>query len=948
MKNLFRLMLLVLLFPFSMNVAKSQQKIMQNDAYGIWKKIDQQRIANNGEWVAYSVVPNTEGDSRLHLWNAKTQQNQVFERATEFAFSADNQFLVFRIKPALDSLKAKRRKKVKEDDLPKDTLGILNLQTNELRRVASVKNYQLPQKWAGYIAYQLEPAAKKKEEVKKDSTQKEPPVEKKTKAENKENGSKLIVENLLSQQRDTFLYVTDYGAAKKGKKFIIASSGIDSARVANVEIFNGEEDVKGSRRKIIVAKKGKYKQLALDEKGEQAAFIADLDTSTARVRPFQLMAWQNKMDSAKVVASSKNNFDSLQNMNISENYRPTFSEDGLRLFFGIAAQPILNDTMLLPEEIVNVEVWHYQEPILHTQQKVLLEQEKKRSYDVCLKTADILGGGLPRINLIASPDLMNIQYQKNANIALAYTDKPYRLAATWEGIALRDVYLIDLNTSKKTLIQKALRGQTTLSPSAKYAIWYDENLKNWYSFDVTTQKTRQLTDNNSTKFYDEENDVPDAPNPYGIAFFSAADKSVVLYDKYDLWRIDLQKETKPTRLTRGRERENVHRYLSLDNEERFVEDDQKLLLSVVNQTTKAESYAELDWKSGAVKTVLPMANVALSRPIKAKNATALMFSKQNFQTFPDILWTQNTDFDRTPLVSNVNPQQSEYGWGTIELVTWTDANGSTLTGMLVKPANFDSTKTYPMIVNFYERSSDQLNNYRTIEAGRSQINYSFYANRGYLIFNPDIPYREGYPGESCLSAVVSGVTMLINKGFVDKTRIGVQGHSWGGYQSAYLITKTNIFKCAESGAPVVNMISAYNGIRWESGLLRQFQYEHQQSRIGGDLWRFPLRYIENSPIFSLDKVQTPVLILHNDKDGAVPWYQGIEFFGSLRRMNKPAWLLNYNDEPHWPVKLQNRLDFQQRMQQFFDFYLKDAPMPKWMERGVPEIEKGILQGLENR
>jgi dipeptidyl aminopeptidase/acylaminoacyl peptidase len=249
-----------------------------------------------------------------------------------------------------------------------------------------------------------------------------------------------------------------------------------------------------------------------------------------------------------------------------------------------------------------------------------------------------------------------------------------------------------------------------------------------------------------------------------------------------------------------------------------------------------------------------------------------------------------------------------------------------------------------MIVNFYERSSDGLHRYPMPAPGRSSIGYSFYTSRGYIIFNPDVPYREGYPGESAFNSVVSGTASLIDKGFVDPTRIGLQGHSWGGYQGAYIITRTNMFRCAEIGAPVVNMISAYGGIRWESGLVRQFQYEKQQSRIAGSPWEYPLRYLENSPIFTMDKVHTPVLILHNDKDGAVPWYQGIEMFTALRRLNKPAWLLNYNEEPHWPVKLQNRRDFQKRMQQFFDHYLLDAPMPSWMERGIPAIEKEVNSG----
>lgn len=244
-----------------------------------------------------------------------------------------------------------------------------------------------------------------------------------------------------------------------------------------------------------------------------------------------------------------------------------------------------------------------------------------------------------------------------------------------------------------------------------------------------------------------------------------------------------------------------------------------------------------------------------------------------------------------------------------------------------------------MIVNFYEKLSDDLYLHRSPAFARSQISATQYASRGYLVFMPDIPYRIGYPGESAYNAIVSGVTSLIQQGGVDAKRIALQGHSWGGYEAAYLITKTNMFKCAEAGAAVVNMTSAYGGIRWESGVSRHFQYEHQQSRIGGSLWEKPMLYLENSPLFYLNKVQTPVLIMHNDKDGAVPWEQGIEFFTGLRRLGKPAWLLNYNDEPHWPVKLPNRIDFQKRMQQFFDYYLLDTPQPRWMEKGIPPMEK---------
>jgi dipeptidyl aminopeptidase/acylaminoacyl peptidase len=260
--------------------------------------------------------------------------------------------------------------------------------------------------------------------------------------------------------------------------------------------------------------------------------------------------------------------------------------------------------------------------------------------------------------------------------------------------------------------------------------------------------------------------------------------------------------------------------------------------------------------------------------------------------------------------------------------------------MLVKPDNFDPNKKYPLLVNFYERSSEGVYRHRTPVPGRSSINYSHYVSKGYVIFNPDVVYRVGYPGESAYDCVMSGITSLLSEGYIDKKRIGMQGHSWGGYQAAYLVTKTDLFAAVESGAPVVNMFSAYGGIRWGSGRSRQFQYEHTQSRIGGTPWSHFQRYYENSPIFTTDKINTPLLILHNDNDGAVPWEQGIEWFTALRRLGKPAWLLNYRGEPHWPVKTANRADFQTRMAEFFDHYLMGKPMPGWMTDGVAPIYRG--------
>ncbi|MEL6989267.1 MAG: prolyl oligopeptidase family serine peptidase, partial [Bacteroidota bacterium] len=369
----------------------------------------------------------------------------------------------------------------------------------------------------------------------------------------------------------------------------------------------------------------------------------------------------------------------------------------------------------------------------------------------------------------------------------------------------------------------------------------------------------------------------------------------------------------------------------------------KLFLRAFNEEDKSSGYQWLDLESDKMTSITHDHFSFSSRVLKARDTEDILFTKENFETFPNLMHT-DLNFEKRQQISDLNPQQKEYAWGSIELMEYTLKDGKKMQAMLAKPANFDPNKKYPLIVNFYEKSSNRLHSHRAPYPHRSTINYSYYTNRGYVILNPDVAYEVGYPGESALQAVMQSTDELLKKGFINEDNMALQGHSWGGYQIAHIVTKTDRFKCAESGAPVVNMTSAYGGIRWGSGRSRMFQYEHTQSRIGGTLWNNLDLYMENSPLFNIDKINTPVLILHNDKDGAVPWYQGIEFFVAMRRLEKPAWLLNYKNDPHWPLKRQNRKDFNIRMAQFFDHYLKDGPLPMWMEKGVPAIERGIELG----
>lgn len=965
-----RLFLAGLLFC-SLSLQAQDKKPIEHEDVQRWRKIDQAKLSNDGQWAVWTQVPVTEGDAITHLWHAATGNVVVFDRAQEAVFSEDAKWLIFRIKPALDTLKNLRRTKVKNEELPGDTLGIYDLTKGRLETIARLRSVSVPEKWNGWLAYQIEAEKASKAPVAaNDTTAKALPDSlpiptapskstaksgKKPKKEDKEQGYRLIIRNLASAFQDTIGYVKEYVLAKSTPTILLHTTGQgDTMTFASnpKTAQNGLYLVDLTRFALqgLYVGKGKFKHLSMDEQGGQAAFLADFDTTSARIRPWKLGYWETKMDSAKVIADPQSKFlpSTDTPWGISEHVRPAFSEDLSKLYFGIAPNPILPDTNLLPEEIVSVEVWAWNDARLYTEAESRLESDRKKSYSVVYSPRS------KNFAVLGSPEIPDVRFtpKRNAALALGINEEAYTQYITSEGTAHKDLYAINLNNGSNKQIVKDLRCSPRLSPLAGYILWWSDPDTAWYAWGAQKGQIAQLTNAALSAFYDVENDVPDYPNEYGVGGWLEAEQSVLLYDQYDIWKIDPSGNRKPQRLTDGRPTRTTYRYIRLDPEEETILYDATILLHQFNQGTKAEGYVWLSLSSGKISPWMSGDYAFTRAPKKAKNAEILLFTQENYQTFPD-LWAvsygakvKQKNALQAPMqrISFVNPQQSEYKWGSIESVEWISLDGQMIRGMLVKPEDFDATKQYPMMVNFYEKLSDELHRHRAPDFHRSQINFTVYASRGYLVFAPDIPYKTGYPGESAFNAVVSGVTALISKGFVDSKRVALQGHSWGGYQAAYLVTRTNLFACAEAGAPVANMTSAYGGVRWESGLNRAFQYERQQSRIGGTLWEKPKQYVENSPLFSLDRVETPLLILHNDQDGAVPWYQGIELFSGLRRLGKPAWLLNYNDEPHWPVKLQNRMDFHRRMQQFFDHYLQDGPEPSWMKRGVPPMEKGILQG----
>jgi dipeptidyl aminopeptidase/acylaminoacyl peptidase len=913
--------------------ATPAKKPLSHTVYDGWKEINYKALTPDGSFAAFTVNPQ-DGDGKVIFYNLKTSVQDSVKRAAEIALTYDSRYAIFKIKPQQKLVKDLRRQKKKKEDLPKDSLGIYAFTTRKTEKIADVKSFKVPEKAGGLVAYQLE-AKKDAKPAPAKTDEKKPAPAKKKKANTDDNGYTLVLKKLVDGKETAFGYVKDYTFAKYGQGLLFSTTGNDSTLKAGMYWYDLQKDELKSLHQG--KSKYKYKGLSISEDGTQAAFLLDADTTKTLVRHYQLFHW--KKDNAAQFLDIENSQAIPQNWIVSEHYTPVFSKDGAKLFFGSAPQPVVQDTTLLTEEIVSVEIWHGEDEYIYPQQNKQLDAEKKRSYLVSL---DLATNTVMQLGDASIPTI-ELGNEGNAPVFLGESNVPYRKQITWEGGGTNDFYVFDATARSKKQIATAVKGNASLSPKANYEYWFSMADTAWFSYSIATDKTVKLTQTTKVKFADEEDDHPDYPSPYGAAGWTADDQLFMAYDRYDLWALDPANNKAPVNLTKvGRQEKIVFRYVRLDAEERFIDPSKELLLSAFNETTKASGYYKLSLKDGKL-TKLLMDNYRFGGTVKAKLANQLLFTRESFREFPDV-WTADLNLTTPKKITDANPQMKNYFWGNVELVNWTSLDNIPLTGLLYKPENFDPKKKYPMIVYFYERESDNLHGHITPNPLRSAINRTTYVSDGYIVFVPDIIYKIGFPGESAHNCIMPGITQLISKGFVDEKNIGIQGHSWGGYQTAYLITRTDMFKAAEAGAPVANMISAYGGIRWESGLSRMFQYEKSQTRLGGSLWEKPMLYIENSPIFFADKIKTPLLLLHNDADGAVPWYQGIEMYMAMRRLDKPVWMLNYNGEPHWPVKRENRMDFQIRMKQFFDHYLKGATLPPWMKEGVPAIEKGITKG----
>lgn len=912
---------------------QAQKRPLDHDAYDSWQTVRNLSITPDGQTVCYNIAPQ-EGDGRLILRRSDSGEELSIERAGAATISQDGRIAAFSISAPFAVTRQAKIDKKKADEMPADTLAFVELSSLKLTKIGPAKSFKTGYDAAPYIFASVK-AGKK---------------------------SALIAVNTATSHIDTLLSDhSSFAVSKAGESVaaITTKDKKDSLSTSSVVLFS----LPGTEKTILSEGKEAYAQLKFDDSGSRLLFLATDQEEKTHGSPNHSVFLSERVVTSKAtrrkaavteLRTSEIACEPLpEGWIVSKTAAPRFSNSSKRIILSLSRHIPAKDTTLVSFETAGLDIWNYDALTLPPMGKIRPNSESLSA------SIELPARGEPVFRVLSTSPQDRIQLPDgaDADIAVSLDATQYALSNIWASSSTTDISIISLLDGSRRSLCTGITGSVIVSPKGSFILWFNSANGHWYTISTTTGETVNITEPAGVPFY---NELDDHPIPFVIGNgprVMGNDEYILISDRYDVWKFSPDGKTR-VNLTQGEGRKSQVNFRFVDLERQI---NPYLYLTPNSLPTKGKLYltafSEADSRNGyytidAAKPSKPqgfLAPKSFSLTTKAAKSKEIAYTKGDFRNPMDAYITPDNWTSETKL-SSINPQQAGYNWGEVQLVRWQAYDGTPLKGLLYTPDNLDPSAKYPMMIYFYEKYAESLYTYYSPVPSASVVNIPFYVSRGYVVFVPDIIYKDGHPGESAYNCICAGAEAMCKQfNYIDSKRMAIQGQSWGGYQTAYLVTRTNMFAAAGAGAPVGNMTSAYGGIRWESGNSRIPQYEFGQSRVGKRLWDEGALelYIENSPVFFADKVQTPVLIMHNDADGAVPWYQGIEFFMSLRRLQKPAWLLQYNNEAHNLKERRNRKDLSRRLQQFFDYYLQGGPQPAWMKSGIPYARKGNYFGFEN-
>jgi dienelactone hydrolase len=738
----------------------------------------------------------------------------------------------------------------------------------------------------------------------------------------------LIVRDLSTKVEQRFIHVSHYLFSEDGKILILLRKDIqNSSKSSFLEII---DLVKGLKK--IIWHGQNASNFVFNKSLSQIAFISE-DINKNRLNK---SIWLYNQEEEKAKLLVKNCGDGTIN-NLSISGISSFAFGDLNLLIRLKSSDKVDK---ISPKMLKVDVWSYKDEKLQSEQ--IIENNLAQEYFALLK--------IKESQIIQIQENRETFEWKNGDVALItqYYGEAGGGESSWNTAAQKRYFVVSMKNGHRTLVKDSTLVRLALSPESRFLIYYDPNLKNYFSLDTESGALTNFTQVANAIWY--EDDMPGLDfGVYELAGWGSEDNFIYMYDKYDLWKLDPRAKISPVNLTKGVGKRDSIIFRMIHNQS-IINSKEKLILTAFDLKSKSNGFYELNLANMSWPKKISMGNYVYYiptvrigfPPIKAKYKDLWILRRMSASESPNYFVTG--DFKDFIRITNVNPEK-RYNWLTSELHSYKLLDGKISQGILYKPENFDSKKKYPIIFYYYQQLSDHLNVYLSPEPSDGRLNISTYVSNGYLVFCPDISYKIGYPGESALNAVSSAVVYLGHFPYVDNLKMGLQGMSWGSFETNYIITHSSLFAAACSTVGQTNLVSYYGGLSsGYNGASNQGYMEDGQGRMGATLWQRPDLYLTNSPVLFAERVKSPVLLMYNKKDGAM-YSQGIEFFTALRRLGKKVWMLQYEDGDH-SVQGRESDDFNIRMKQFFDHYLKDAPAPIWMTRGIPYKEKQGQYGLE--
>lgn len=905
-----RFIICLLILGFS---AQAQKKQLSPEDYGKWQSLGQTEISPNGSWIAYQIVVQEDNDS-MYVTNRST--NKVYKLAFASApeFSKDNQWLAYRI-----GLPFKEAEKLRDQSKPIEyKMGLLNLTTGKIETIANISRFGFSKNGKMLAAYLTPPK------------------------ENKDKGSVLLLKNLTDGSTRTIGNVTEYAFNKKSD---FLSYIVESANTAgnSVELFN----LNTYTLKIIASDTLKFSKLNWSKEGDGFSFFKTFKKEDYEEENAQVYSCTNLSNpNIKIFnPTTLNGFPS--GMRIYNGSTLRMSDDLSSVFFGLKAwtyKPKKEDKkstdssktkadslkmaaakLSLKSDNKLADVWHWKDAEIQPRQKVTYTQDKNASYLSVWNTDN------NSFYQIATEAFPNATINGNQKMAVIATDKKYKPAFKED---YADYSLVNIKSGEtKLLFTRLQAGFYTApqsSPDGKYLIYFKD--KNWQTYNIATGQNINITGSIKSNFWNTRDDHPATKPPFGLGGWIKGDKEVLLYDEYNIWAFSPD-GSNARKIAEGDKEEIAFRITRVEFEEPYLDDSKPIYFSVYGDKTKKFGYYQ--YENGKT-TKLIFEDLQVNRLAKAQDASVFSYIKQDYDLSPELYISDN--FTKEQKAATTNPQQQNYYWGKSKLVSFTNKLGKKMQGALYYPANYEAGKQYPMIVYMYEILSNNVHNY-VAPSIRRAYNTTNYTTNGYFVFQPDIVYETNDPGMSAVNCIVPGVKEVMKTGMIDANKVGIMGHSWGAYQTSFLITQTDIFKAAIAGAPLTDLISMSLSIYWNSGTPDQKIFETSQGRFDGPWYERTEAHIRNSPMFNASKIKAPLLVTFGDKDGAVDWHQGIEMYGTMRRMEKPFVMLVYADENHNFTKKENQIDYQKRQREWFDHYLLGKPAEKWITNGISYLDR---------